>query len=243
MNNYRFPRISLPFRNSRKQNRTEPYSYIPLNKSAHTIRLLTLLPGHFGEDIHVRLSIQTLTQKYTPSYEALSYAWGIAEDPTNIYVSEAKDYVLSVTKNLACALDHLRLKDTSRTLWIDAICVDQENLEERGHQVGRMADIYRWAERVIVWIGPEQDDSSLAMDMLRNLGTNIEVDWYLGLMKPSKKAEMGGETHWSDRSVVLPFKSDDGIPIRNLIYRSWFEALDTARNLPSEPRCASCVWV
>jgi len=111
MNNYRFPRIFLAFRSSRKQNRTELYSYIPLDKSAHTIRLLTLLPGNFGEDIHVRLSIQTLTQKSTLSYEALSYAWGTAEDPTNIYVGEAKDYVLSVTKNLACALDYLRLKE------------------------------------------------------------------------------------------------------------------------------------
>jgi hypothetical protein len=156
MNNYRFPQISFPFQSNLKQKRTALYSYIPLDKSARKIRLLTLLPGNFGEDIHVRLSIWTLTQKSTRSYQALSYAWGTAEDPTNIYVGKSKDYVLSVPKNLACALDHLCLKERSRTLWIDAICVDQQNLAERSQQVGRMADIYTWAERVIVWIGPER---------------------------------------------------------------------------------------
>ena len=173
----------------------------------------------------MRLVTRTLAQKCTPSYEALSYAWGTTEDPTNIYVGNSKDYVLSVSKNLACALDHLRFKEASRTLWIDAICVDQQNLEERSQQVGRMADIYRLAERVIVWIGPEENDSSLAMDMLRTLGTNVEVDWSMRLMRPSKETEIGGQTHWSDRSVILPFKSEDGIPIRHLLNRSWFERL------------------
>jgi hypothetical protein len=225
MNNYRFPRMSFLCRSSLKQNRTAPYSYIPLDKSAREVRLLTLLPGNLGEDIHVQLFTQILTQKFTPRYEALSYAWGTAEDPVNIYVGNSKNYVLSVSKNLACALDHLRFKETSRILWIDAICVDQQNLEERSQQVGRMADIYRLAERVMVWVGPEEDDSSLAMDILRTLGTNVEVDWSMRLMKPSKEAEMGGDTHWSDRSVILPFKSEDGIPIRNLLNRSWFERL------------------
>jgi hypothetical protein len=197
MNNYRFPRISSPFRGSLKQNRTALYSYIPLDKSAHTIRLLTLLPGNFGEEIHVRLSIRTLTQKSALSYEALSYAWGTAEDPTNIYVGKSKDYVLSVSKNLVCALDHLRFKERSRTLWIDAICVDQQNLEERSQQVGMMADIYRWAEQIIVWIGPQRGCSSLAVDMLRNLATNVEVDWSLRLMKPSKRLR------WEERLAGL----------------------------------------
>jgi Heterokaryon incompatibility protein (HET) len=123
MNNDRFPRTSFLCRSSLKQNRTAPYSYIPLNKSAREVRLLTLLPGNLGEDIHVQLFAQTLTQKLTPRYEALSYAWGTAENPVNIYVGNSKNYVLSVSKNLACALDHLRFKETSRALWIDAICL------------------------------------------------------------------------------------------------------------------------
>jgi hypothetical protein len=225
MNTYRFPPISFLYRRSLQQNETAPYSYVPLNKSTHKVRLLTLLPGNLGEDIHVRLFTRTLNQECTPSYEALSYAWGTAEDPTNIYVGNSKDYFLSVSKNLACALDHLRFKESSRTLWIDAICVDQQNLEERSQQVGRMADIYRLAERVIVWVGPEEDDSSLAVDMLRTLGTNVDVDWSMRLMKPSKEAEIGGETHWSDTSVLLPFKSEDGVPMRSLLNRSWFERL------------------
>jgi hypothetical protein len=201
------------------------YSYVPLNGSDRTVRLLALLPGSLGEDIHVRLFTQTLTQERTPIYEALSYAWGTAADPTDIYVGNSKDYILSVSRNLACALDHLRLKETSRIIWIDAICVDQQNLEERSQQVGRMADIYRLAKRVIVWLGPEEDDSSLAVSMLGTLGTKVEVDWSMHLMKPSKEAEEARETHWSNGSIILPFKSEDGISLRNLLNRSWFERL------------------
>ena len=202
-----------------------PYSYTPLDESAHKVRLLTLLPGNLGKDIHVQLFARSLTNRCPPSYEALSYAWGTAEGPTNIYVGNSKDYVLSVSKNLACALDHLRFKETSRTLWIDALCIDQQNLEERSQQVGRMADIYSLAERVIIWLGPEENDSSSAVETLRTLGANVEVDWSLRVMKPSKEAEIGGHTHWSDRSVILPFKKEDGIPIRNFLNRSWFERL------------------
>ena len=88
MNNHRFSRLSFLYRRRPQETRTAPYSYGPLSKSAHEIRLLTILPGNLGEDIRVQLSTRTLTQKRTPSYEALSYAWGTAEDPTNIYVMD-----------------------------------------------------------------------------------------------------------------------------------------------------------
>jgi len=56
-----------------------------------------------------------------------------------------------------------------RTLWVDAICIDQGNLTERNNQVRRMKNIYEDAEDVIVWLGPQVDNSDLAMQHLQSI--------------------------------------------------------------------------
>ncbi|KAI4173796.1 MAG: hypothetical protein LQ346_008354 [Caloplaca aetnensis] len=160
------------------------YQYQPLDPEAKTIRLMRLLPGSFEDDICVSLKTTVLHDKKIPKFEALSYAWGSKEDPAQISITphsqsnllskwarilktgKRVDACLDVTQNLAVALRHLRSRKRKRVLWIDAICVNQQNLEERGHQVQRMADIYRNAKQVIAWLGPEGDNSALAMETL-----------------------------------------------------------------------------
>lgn len=68
-------------------------------------------------------------------------------------VTPANIRTLAITRNLFIALQHLRHGDRPRVLWIDAICVDQENLAERSQQVARMADIFSLANRVLVGLG------------------------------------------------------------------------------------------
>ncbi|RKK85082.1 hypothetical protein BFJ69_g1783 [Fusarium oxysporum] len=60
---------------------------------------------------------------------------------------------LSITESLHEALWHLRKPDEDRVLWVDALCIDQTNIKERGHQVSRMGEIYKKADKVIVWLG------------------------------------------------------------------------------------------
>src|SRR5205809_6219808 len=81
-------------------------------------------------------------------YEALSYTWGNEESPENISLD---DGVLSVTRNLADALFFLRRKNSTRTLWIDALCINQADLVEKGRQVRNMHRIYEHADQVVVW--------------------------------------------------------------------------------------------
>ncbi|KAH7156179.1 heterokaryon incompatibility protein-domain-containing protein [Dactylonectria macrodidyma] len=83
-------------------------------------------------------------------YESLSYCWGSNLLTDEIFVNGK---VLPVTSNLAEALPHLRHVNEDRILWIDAICIDQSNVRERGHQVGCMGHIYSRAERVLIWLG------------------------------------------------------------------------------------------
>jgi hypothetical protein len=151
---------------------------------AREIRLLTLLPEAFPSEIHILLDETPFIAQNMPTCEALSYTWGSPEDPISIKVGTSEDNnLLLVTQNLAAALKYFRLKDKARVLWIDAICVNQENLKERSHQVQRMGDIYK-AERVVVWLGPEWGRCSLAIKLLRELALVIEVNWFTYAWKP-----------------------------------------------------------
>lgn len=73
---------------------------------------------------------------------------------------------LSVTKNCEYALRTLRQKDQERVLWIDAICIDQSNIPERGHQVQLMSKIYAQAIRVLAYLGEASGDSEIGMDFI-----------------------------------------------------------------------------
>lgn len=133
------------------------YKYESLSGSTPRIRLVTIDPA-VGLDEPVSCTLDTVEFGERP-YEALSYVWG---DPTIKVPIMIEGKRLDVTPNLADALQHVRLGVSPRTMWIDAICIDQDNLEERGEQVRRMDMVYKSADRVVVWLGkysePEDDE-------------------------------------------------------------------------------------
>ncbi|MCJ1454571.1 hypothetical protein MMC28_004924 [Mycoblastus sanguinarius] len=106
-------------------------------------------------------------------YVALSYCWGDLRITREIIINGNS---IQATENLEAALRQLRdsrcIKQNFK-VWADAICIDQTNLEERGQQVGRMRDIYASAWHVIIWLGPEVNDSSLAMIAVKHLSTRM----------------------------------------------------------------------
>ena len=207
---------SLPL----KSQDSEAYQYTHLKEELHEIRLLTLLPGTFSSDIRLCLDITPLTADHVPEFEAVSYTWGSACDPVNIFVGKNSRKTLPVTQNLAEALQYFRYQDKPRTLWIDAICVDQQNLKERSQQVKRMVDIYSKAVRVVVWLGPESDDSSLAMGCFDKIASKVKVDWTTLSM-----SAITHKVHWGDITTRSPLEQHEMLAINHLIYRSWFERL------------------
>ncbi|KAL9082221.1 MAG: hypothetical protein Q9165_008927, partial [Trypethelium subeluteriae] len=102
-------------------------------------------------------------------FVALSYVWGDLSVKAEIYVDNTP---VLVTSNLETALrqlrNHSRIKQ-GFMIWIDALCINQADLEERTCQVALMKDIYASAWHVVVWLGPEADDSDLAMMAMRYL--------------------------------------------------------------------------
>ena len=96
--------------------------YARIDPARRQIRLVTLLPGKWTEDPKCKLSVVSLEDK--PKYEALSYVWGEVSGTTPICL---EDHSVLVTGNLHMALRRLRHADQSRVLWIDALCIQQDN--------------------------------------------------------------------------------------------------------------------
>lgn len=135
--------------------------YSPLADSDE-IRLLVLRSRSDGATIECTIKHAKLSAH--PRYEALSYMWG-----TNVQKPiEINGKVCYVRENLWLALNHLRFEERWRTrvLWIDAVCINQQDVGERNHQVTQMGMIYTMAERVVVWLGPSNAEASLAMKWL-----------------------------------------------------------------------------
>lgn len=126
-----------------------PWYETPLNPSKNCIRLLNLHPGK-GDDVLVcDLFVVSLDDK--PEYETLSYVWGEPGRTRAITVAGTR---FDATVNLADFLQCLRLPNASRTVWADAICIDQQSVQEKSHQIGLMARVYRQAAQANVWFGP-----------------------------------------------------------------------------------------
>jgi hypothetical protein len=123
------------------------YQYRPL-PSENFVRLLELYPGHTNDNIDCTLRQTKLED--APKYEAISYAW---VDPANKINVLCDGKIIMVTPNLKDALHRLKLKDRSRILWTDAICINQNDEVEKGSQVKLMARIYGNATRVCAWLG------------------------------------------------------------------------------------------
>ncbi|KAF8862535.1 HET-domain-containing protein, partial [Acephala macrosclerotiorum] len=135
--------------------------YRPLDEIQTQIRVLHILPALDSKArIHATLHIISLSDQEPPFFNALSYCWG---DPkvTRPIVLDGQEWC--VTINLEAALRHLRKDDQEFVIWVDAVCINQADFVERESQVQMMADIYRGASSVIVWLGEEGDDSDLAM--------------------------------------------------------------------------------
>jgi hypothetical protein len=105
-----------------------------------------------------------VSQKYV-QYTALSYTWG---DSTPLHTILVDGKPLQVRQNLWDFLQQARESELRKYLWIDALCIDQEQLDERNHQVWMMGEIYSRAERVIVWFGAVSERVENAMEELCN---------------------------------------------------------------------------
>ncbi|KAH8749845.1 heterokaryon incompatibility protein-domain-containing protein [Hyaloscypha sp. PMI_1271] len=193
-----------------------PYQYSPLRKDGKEFRLLSLLPGPMSANIE--LEIFHVNRSSNPKYEALSYVW---RDPARTDTALPAT-IIGIAHNLAIALGHLRHIKKPRILWIDALCINQNDLPERSAEVLDMGSIYSNARQVIVWLGPSSSNSQLAIESLIRIGegVNISDETRTIMFKTDSWAKLLG-----NNVDALKYHAPSWIAIRDLLHREWFSRL------------------
>ena len=129
------------------------------------IRILDLKNGDLESPLEFSFHLAHLRDH--PPYEALSYTWGPLGDSATVLFQGIK---ISIPSNLRDALLMLRKPTSNRIVWADSLCIDQNDNEEKNHQVALMGRIYQQASQVIVWLGTDlRGIASMAFDLARQL--------------------------------------------------------------------------
>jgi Heterokaryon incompatibility protein (HET) len=217
------------------------YKYKPLRIPTN-LRLITLHPGELDDDISISLNESDFDETKPPYYEALSYVWGSKHDPMPVFIEDerlpsgGKKIALALThpstqqkpdrlmmaQNLVVALRHLRRLTQERTLWVDALSIDQSNNKEKGIQVAMMGEIFRLAFRVIAWLGPEENGSDRAMGIMAHIGSQIVVNWQnFGITS----APDSDHPNLGDINADVDLRFEEVIAIYHLISRPWYDRL------------------
>jgi hypothetical protein len=141
------------------------YEYTPLCDDE--IRLLRITPGLFHSPLQCSLKIVSMEKITTivHEFQALSYAWGNDSPSCNLLLSDlpkagdgsstapTQPRTYPIRLNLFQALKHIRLVDEYIWLWVDYLCIEQTNQEEKSQQIPKMPSIYSSAWNVIAWLG------------------------------------------------------------------------------------------
>ena len=200
------------------------YRYEPLSPRTPAIRLLEVLSSKSDE---LRCQLKEVSLAQNPKFTALSYTWGTTEDRIRaICYNNGKPTYLYITPNLHSFLCQFIVNYpepcTRPVLWVDALCINQEDDEERNTQVAMMQDIYQKAERVVVWLGEGTHQSNTGMDFVPQL-----------IAAEQRAKTLGGDAVLPSvarhrlRKLGLPAESGDGeedeyTGFASLFKRAWF---------------------
>jgi Heterokaryon incompatibility protein (HET) len=202
------------------------FHYQPIQLNPPQTRLLLIQPGRHNETIRCTLIHVCLDE--CSEYEALSYTWGHhSEIHDDVILLQGRDF--SVTRNVFAALKYLRLGSTTRTVWIDAICIDQSNIQERSSQVQQMQFIYSNARRTIIWLGETGENSELAVASIIDIARYGFFDTTL-----SSAGQAILRQRDSDLPSMLKFQGEDYArltAIKDLLSRAWFHRMWVVQEL------------
>ncbi|KAF2839922.1 HET-domain-containing protein [Patellaria atrata CBS 101060] len=166
-------------------------------------RLATLSPGIGHENTELKLENYELS--HAPAYEVLSYCWGPDEGQNQVIVNSFFGVgLLRIRPNLREALLRLRFPDLHRRLWIDAICINQEDNDEKGVQVQMMRDIYGHANRTIVWLGVGDETTNATFELAKRISiVRAQDDSALGdVFGHSYRMGQSKERDVSERGII-----------------------------------------
>ncbi len=145
-------------------------------------RLLKILPGRKSDQIRCSLSTHEISSS-EGSYETGSYVWGPKTDCREILVDQEP---VQVRKQLWTFLYHLRRQDTTTEVWIDALCIKQDDAKEKAQQIRVMSKIFRGARQSISWLGEADEDIHQAFDIVEQRASQTR-DLYRGCESSARR--------------------------------------------------------
>ena len=154
---------------SKKRKRESDDLYKPLNLGTREIRLLHVKPN-LNLTKQPRCFLETVSLDDNPQFEALSYVWGDPGLKRPIRLENREWYA---TINLEAGLRYLRSPSKDIVIWVDALCIDENSVDERNSQILLMKTIYSKAKRVRIWLGEPTRGSDDALAILEHLGRSI----------------------------------------------------------------------
>jgi hypothetical protein len=174
---------------------TTPYSTYALQSHAEEIRLLQLQPGRWADPISCTFKIISLNDPH-PKYDALSYVWG---PQGNRWEISLEGQCTLVTNNLFKALRRLRRAKDVRTIWVDALCINQTDPNEKAAQVAIMSKIYKRTSTTWIWLNDYQTVPPTPRDIQTVEETN-DLIWY-----GQELSDAGIDGGYGAFAVVLDF--------------------------------------
>ncbi|PVI05827.1 hypothetical protein DM02DRAFT_554192 [Periconia macrospinosa] len=231
------------------QSNLDSPNYSPLPVTGSFIRLLDILPGHHETLLECNLRVASLRSQL--SYKAVSYSWidETVETSTQkggMIICDGKPIMIS--NNLHSALQMFRSSTSILTLWVDFLCINQQDTEERNRQVGMMRSIYSNSSEVLIWLGPNVVDDHLGDRVVARQGMDnkYKVVWHndnrdqqmvLSYLQLFREYERVGE-----RGFTIPWARDvfgafiilkqlaQGIPLKVLrFYQAIFTSVEQIR--------------
>lgn len=190
-----------------------------------SIRLVNLLPGHPGTELHCEITNGHFLDPNLDSgppvpYEALSYTWGDPVFPCRINCADTQ---IPVTQNLSDALCQLRKRDENRFLWIDAVCINQQDAEEKKHQLPLMKYIYGRASCVIIWLGLADEFTVGALLLIDRAAKLLRKETGQHIPQPRQLVrEVPSDEKNKERGLPLASELEKWRPLKELLARPWF---------------------
>lgn len=161
---------------------TQPYEGLPLPNSSEWIRLLDIdapLPPESESGLaRITGRLRTAHIHSAPSFVSISYVWGPVGPNKRVIELSGQQGGVEITENCYQALWHIQQQFGSLTIWVDSICINQQDEHEKEEQIPLMRQIYSMAQSVYIWLGPGSDATDSAIRHLRKrvkLGRRIPL--------------------------------------------------------------------
>ena len=206
-------------------NPTFPYDdvYEPLDLDKDQIRLVRLLPGDSGSPILCEilsscLALDIKQREATVSYIALSYCAG---DPRDCCAISFNGRPFNIFRSLFLALLYFREPNEQLILWLDQLCINQTNIEEREAQVLLMKDVYSHAQCTYVWLGEAVEGTAGASNLVRDYLAACRE----GLVESIRKYDTYGDSYLSSERKTLNLFPDNLADFLES-ERLWFSQLE-----------------